>query len=548
MARAHALCTALVLAAFGRALPYPFQTTWDDGRFIVNNPLVREPTLSHLWAILTRPHFQAYHPLHLISYWLDVPWSDASPPVVRATNLVLWVAAANLLLWAFRSLNLSPLAACLAALAVAVHPVQVEAVVWATGRKDGLAMLGAAATLLFHARAATPWDRNAWLSRAAFLCAALGKTTVLPLSLLLVLVDCALDRRTLKAAVTQQLPTIVAALILSPIVLTVWADNEMIRTTAGGVRMAPARAIATLGHQLQTALWPSLTAPMYDTRAINAPGASDYLLSIACVLGLMVRSSAVRIAGGGFILMMVPVMNLVPMYFPLQDRYLSLPLIPLALGIGVGLDRLSRALRAPLGSVALVVVVALSVRTVQYAGEWQSESRLWGHAASTHPQAFYAWMKLGEVRRAQGDLYGAVVAYAHLPRVDRKRKVGYAALLQAVALRDERVYGLSPSRAEAYARSFYAGLDDPRGLKVLASRMLATGHLRALELPLAFALSQEPVPDAALEQAARKHLQEGRPSVGLFYLGRMGRQTTDAEVRELAARARARVTPLPLFD
>ena len=65
-------------ATFARALPFGLQASWDDDRFIVDNPLVHEVSFTNLNAILAGPHFQAYHPLHLLSYWLDVPcWVQA---------------------------------------------------------------------------------------------------------------------------------------------------------------------------------------------------------------------------------------------------------------------------------------------------------------------------------------------------------------------------------------------------------------------------------------------------------------------------------------
>ena len=48
-------------------------------------------------------------------------------------------------------------------------------------------------------------------------------------------------------------------------------------------------------------------------------------------------------------------------------------------------------------------------------------------------------MKLGETRRNAGEHDGAIRAYRRLLMLEPSRKVGHAALLQAVALRDEIV-------------------------------------------------------------------------------------------------------------
>jgi hypothetical protein len=69
--------------------------------------------------------------------------------------------------------------------------------------------------------------------------------------------------------------------------------------------------------------------------------------------------------------------------------------------------------------------------------------------------------------------------------------------------------------------------------------------LRALELPMGRALELQPVADSALERAAATHFAHGRASVGLFYLSRMQQPTERADLRELAASARAQLAGSP---
>ena len=263
----------------------------------------------------------------------------------------------------------------------------------------------------------------------------------------------------------------------------------MMRGQVASVAPWPLRVVATFGHALTTALWPSATSPMYDVHAVNAPGALAYAACAGLLLLTWIcwRARALRALFGlcAFVVLMLPVCNAIPMYFPFQDRYLSLPLLGLAIALGAAVD--AAALRGLAGiatPLATAAVIALALRTVQYQGMWQSEVGLWGHAARTQPSAYYASTKLGEVRRKQGDLYGAILAYEQLVRLDPMRKLGYAGLFQAVALRDEKLHAITPSHAEDYAKAFYAVLDDPDDLRVLAGRLLKAGYVRAFELPM----------------------------------------------------------------
>lgn len=545
--RARLLCSAALVAAFGAAVAYPLQSSWDDARFITDNPLVRQVSLANLRAIFGGVHMEAYHPLHLLAYWLDVPWAGPSGPVLHATSLLLWIGAAQLLWSALRALGLSTGGALVATLACMLHPAQVEAVSWASGRKDVLALGFVAASQLAHLRSEQPWDRAAWLSRLAFVCAALSKTSALPLPLWLLACDLGLRGRTPRRALLQQLPSLVLAAALAAVVVWVWQDHAMLRDTA----TAPLwlRVLNTLHHQLATALWPARTSPMYATQALELWRASHLILPGLLLGGLALCVVKRRPRGAlallGFLLFFAPVSNALPMYFPFQDRYLSLPLLGLGLGLGALWDWLRARRELLLAGLAVCMVVALGARTLQYSARWSNETRLWGHAASTQPDAFYAWLKLGEVRRDAGELPGAARALRAAIALDPGRKLGHAVLFEVVALHDEKWRKLAaPSHARAYAEAYYAGLDDAEALRVLSGKLLVNGYLRTLELPMGRALTLQPFPDDALERAARTHLSAGRPTVALFYLRQMQQPSAAPELVRLQTDAARYASPL----
>jgi hypothetical protein len=538
---AHAVVTLAIAATFARALPYPLQQRWDDNRFITNNALVQSPSWQAFKDIWSGPHLEAYHPLHLLSYWLDVPWSGGAPLVVHGTQLVIWALAGNALLGLMRALGLRLPLAVLATLACALHPIQVEVVSWASGRKDALAMLFTVLSWLAHTRSTAALDKSAWTSRALYLCAALSKTTALPLPIALFVGDVLLRKRSWHAALVHQLPALGMGVALSTLVLVVWRDHAMIRTTEGALLELPLRVISTFGHQLGSASWPSSLSPLYPTTGLAQPGALAVLrvLAFCALLVLAARAADKRMLSGliAFVAFMLPVSNAVPMYFPLQDRYLSLPLIGLAFAFFAALEHALRP--SALDKAGLVLVLALGLGSVRYQGEWQDELRLWGHATSVQPRAFYALMKLGELRRERGELGGAELSYTRAVALEPNRKLGHAAVLQVRALRDERRHAL-PSRADAYAKAYFEQLDDAGALRRLAAQMLASGHARALELPLSRSLDLAPLSDAALEQAASAQLVAGRPHIARIYVAHMRAAPSKPELKALAAPRPAR--------
>jgi tetratricopeptide (TPR) repeat protein len=223
-------------------------------------------------------------------------------------------------------------------------------------------------------------------------------------------------------------------------------------------------------------------------------------------------------------------------------------LLGLALGFAAALDLLHARVPGFAMALGASAVIALALRTVQYEGEWQSELRLWGHAVTAQPDAYYAFMKLGEVRRDRGELDGAIRAYQHALQLEPLRKLGHAALFQAVALRDERGRKLVPSRAELYAHEYYQRLSDAEGLRALGARLLEAGYARAPELPAERALNlQQPFPDEVLEHAAAAQFAQGRPGLALLYLRHMRQPSRRPDLLRLSEQARDQMRNSPVL-
>jgi hypothetical protein len=526
---------------FARALPYPLQQSWDDGRFIVQNPDLQRVSWAALARMWNQVQFEAYHPLHLLSYWLDVPWLGPNPLAIHAVSLGLWVLALLTVYELMRALGISAWAALAGTLLCGLHPVQVEVVSWASGRKDVLALQLSAASLLCHVRARTAWDGRAWSSRALYALALLAKTTAIPLPLFALVLDVFARRSGWRQTFLRQLPSFVLGACVSAFVVWLWGEQSMLRAGAAG--LAGLRFSQTLGHQLLTAVWPAHTSPMYATQQLGVLSLwrSGAVLAYALACGAAYRKADGLVCAGlfGFTLLMLPVSNVFPLYFPFQDRYLSLPLLALAIAFAAQLSGAHGRKLSP----AFVLVSALALRTWQYEGAWRDELRLWGHAASTQPDADYAWLKLGEVRRDAGDLEGAIQAYRTAIHLAPARKLAHAALFEAVALRDERYAGLRPSLARSLAHQYYEQLDQLDALRQLAEGLIVRGYRRSAELPLQLSLWLEPLPDALLEHAASVALRANRVSLAAFYARSMHEPSRREPLAGLATRRYFTVTP-----
>ncbi|HEY8431416.1 MAG TPA: hypothetical protein VIL20_23710, partial [Sandaracinaceae bacterium] len=379
---------------------------------------------------------------------------------------------------------------------------------------------------------------------AFYVLAAMSKTTVLPLPGVIFLADVLLRGVPARRALARQIPIAVIGAAFAVLVIGIWQHYEMIRPDAGGGRPGGRAALvaATFTHYAATTVWPASLSPIYPIERSGQFGAhvwiapAAYLVLVAVARRAEARRALFALAATGVLLL--PVLNLVPLYFQFQDRYLSLPLLPVAFGAGAAIDR-ALARGGALGRAALAAgaaaALALAVRTVDYQAAWSSDLALWRHATRTHPRAFYAWMKLGEHLRDEGELDASIEAYGRGIEAAPDLKLAHAAYFNAVAMRDERDHGL-PHRSLEWTQRYYAALDDPDELRLVAGEMVDAGYRESVTLALARSFELAPVADARLERAARIQLDQGKEWLARFYVSRMSQPPDDPALRALAPR------------
>lgn len=545
---ADGLVALAAVLTFAAGVPGQFLTSWDDDRFIIDNASAHAITADTFAWIWSGPHFEAFHPLHLMSYWLDVPWG-AGAPVVHGVNLALWALGLILLRRVFVGLGLPLIAATVATLVYGLHPVQVEAVTWATGRKESITLIFAAGSFLLHLRSEASFDKASWGSRALFLAAALSKTSVLPLPLVLLLADVLLRGRDWKKAFAAQVPSILAAAALAFVVFDIWSAPEQAMVREGG---GPGLVFATITHYLATALMPLSVSPLYPIdrdagfEALSLFGPAVLVVGLA--LAAWRRAPRAGFALGAFLVLLLPVMNVVPVYFQFQDRYLSLPLFGLAFGVGAVIAATEgKAVRKLVLVAAAVLVVTLAGLTSAYARVWTSDGALWWHATHTQPESFYAWNQLAIYRRGHGDFQGAIAAAENAIEVAPRARLGHTALFVAHVLQDERRLGLSPSQATTLTRRYHQGMEDVDELRTIAGEMVVAGYREAALVPLARSLAMAPVNADRLESAAMVQLEADNEWLARFYVSQMQRAPIQARLRELVgAETPERPQPVPI--
>jgi protein O-mannosyl-transferase len=480
---------------------------WDDDRFVVNDPAVQTLSMENIAQFFSGPRFESYAPIHFMSYMIDAELWRGEARGYRVHNAALYLGAVVLLLFWMKRLGLTPLPAVVGCLIFAVAPYRVESVAWIAARKDALMLCFALGAWHCHL-SAEERNGNAWrraLALMLFVFALLSKPSVLVLPVMMAIVDIALFRRPIKKAFITLAPFILLSLVVAAALPMIWQQAQLVREpVAEGVWRRLILVGWTLGHYLETIIWPFYLSPLYSvpgpaTLSRGAALGSSALVALAVVLyiaranKISIKKPLVVIAL--FLSAMIPFVNIVPMYFLVADRYLLLPSIALALGAGyscsatpgpTGKGAITVPGTRPVVAAMLVVVVMAYGTGAFFEGRfWRTSLDLWQHAVSREPESYYAWLKLGETLRDAGRSAESADAYRSALRVKPLSPIAFGGLFWAELLTDTaNGQDLSRDNAKKLAFQFVAIANDREKLILLAKYLKSRGWKRATDVVL----------------------------------------------------------------
>lgn len=127
----------LVLLAYLPVIYNGF-VSWDDEVYIVNNPLIQSLNWNNFQHIFSTSFEGHYHPFTLLSLSIDYQLFGIHPLGFHLHNLILHILNTVLVFFMVRKLSGSDLVSWITAAFFGLHPMHVEAVAWATARKDVL--------------------------------------------------------------------------------------------------------------------------------------------------------------------------------------------------------------------------------------------------------------------------------------------------------------------------------------------------------------------------------------------------------------------------
>ncbi|MBI4676413.1 MAG: tetratricopeptide repeat protein [Elusimicrobia bacterium] len=403
-ALAAALGIALLVAAVYLPSPRNGFVNWDDRAMIHENPGIHDLSWGSLVWMFTTDYMSAYQPLGWLAYASIRRLQGLDPKGFHLASLATHAAGAGVLflvgLRLFGPGRCSWLGAAIAALLFGLHPLQVEAVAWATGLADLLGTLFFLLAFLLYLEASDHEGRGrlSWVgfSLASFAVSGLCRWKGVCLPVVLAAVSLWPLQRFGKAGrrTWAELGAF-AALAAAVVGANVYAK---VRGAGYGLDLRLAEAGSAAMLYAWKTIWPFDLIPLSELCA--GGGASAWLplgLATLVTAGLLAKRRAWPEALAVWLCYLAAVAPPFALKGPgpvfAQDlhAYLACSAFYLAAGAALsrGLSSIGSTGRTALLAMAAVVLAGLAVRTSRQLKVWKDSISLWTHTLAvdeaSHP-------------------------------------------------------------------------------------------------------------------------------------------------------------------
>jgi len=438
----------ITVAIYFRVNHYPF-VNYDDTLYVTQNARVQDGLtwVTVRWAFTTY-HVGTWHPVTWLSHALDCQLFDLDPAGPHDVNLLLHVLNVLLLFWVLRRATGFSGRSFMVAALFALHPINVESVVWIAERKNSLSML-----FFLLALGAYRWyasDRKVARYAVVAVLFALGlmaKPQVITFPFVLLLWDYWPLRRLSPAAdqpsrgrtisdfsqlVWEKTPLFALAGISAAVTMSAQRADGTKTWYPLGLRVE--YALVSYVDYMSKALWPVRLSAFYPhPDYVPLRQAALAMLVLALVTALTIANRRRRpylLVGWLFFLgTLVPMLGLEGVGYQgkqgIADRYAYLPFIGLFIMICWAVAEWAQQKHLPaavLRVVSVAVLLALGIAAYRQVGYWHDNVTLWSHAVQVTDGNFLAENNLGKALVAEGradeavsHFYKAVAIYPDDP-------------------------------------------------------------------------------------------------------------------------------------
>jgi protein O-mannosyl-transferase len=428
-----------VFAVYANTLQNEF-TNWDDGPLIVNKKEIRSLDFENLKKIFDYKAGGTYQPVRVFSYAIDYHFWGLNPVGYHIHNIILHAMAAVFLYLSL--LNIIPqirgmdlldnksiqYTALFTALFFAVHPVNVEAVTWLSGRKYVLLSFFSFLSFYLFVKNSIAERYSIWLSGGSLLTAILAVFSspfgiVLPV--LFFLYDYCRNESNnpffvLKKQLVHYLPYLVFVLLAVPklwTVLVIGSSREHYQGNAVYTLWCMLKVIFDYFRNFIFPVW--LNTRYTDYVALTM---MDYKIIIS-IIGLIILSGWIAwqmkkarknllFCAGWFIIFWLPVSNIIPISTKMADRYIYIASVGFFLWfVSIIFNHVNANKRNIVNICMVSLLIVCAGLSIQRNMTWKNSIVLWEDSLKKDPLNVLALTNLGSAYFDMGKYKDALRYY-----------------------------------------------------------------------------------------------------------------------------------------
>jgi protein O-mannosyl-transferase len=418
----------IAIITFWKATKNGF-TDWDDDLYVVKSTLIRDLSWQSIVLYFKTLTANLYTPLVTLSYAIDYKLYGMSASGFHTTNLLLH--GINIFLvyvFTFRLFKRSSVAA-LTTLFFAIHPLNVEAVVWISSRKDLLFstfyLLGLIAYLDYLERKQIA---KLVLVFVFFILSVLSKPIAFSFPFVLLLIDYYKKQGFTNRQLIEKIPFVIVTVIIGLMGIYLVRRYEVFASAPAGYNLFDKVCLAgfSLTFYLYNAFIPADVSnyhayPFKDSALLSAKYIFSpiLVLIILAVVFILFRKKFSLIFGLlVFLVMIGPTLRLIPTGYPIAaDRYFYLASIGLFWFVIFVFEKIYNyglPLRYVVITIGIVATLAFSIVSYRRVSDWRDTVSLWSSTLRNDPYHQVANDHLGKLYDKAGNKDLALVHFQRI--------------------------------------------------------------------------------------------------------------------------------------
>lgn len=382
---------------------------WDDDVFILRNQILKMGFFEAIKTTFTSYYHGDYLPLTIMSYWLDVQVFGTNWTALHTMNLLYHMLNVCLVYVFVLRFKKDWLWAIGVAAIFAIHPLQVEPVIWISERKSLVSGVFTLTSLIFYLKYVDENHRKFLVyALVSYVCAMLAKTTSILLPFLFFILDKFYAEKPWKNSVLRLIPSVILIGVIS-ILRTRSYDYStpgVVQSLWSMTRLAqvPEMSMNAIWFYLEKFFWPERLSALYDFYTPSVATKWKAVLIFLSFSGAAVYFGKNRNISALFflvlyVLFLLPVLHLVPRANFVNDRYMYLPIIGLSGFLFECLEhfcaKYEMNFRHSVVAIMLTLVVPLSALSAQQSKIWNNNLVFWEHTVEHNPYNILARNALG---------------------------------------------------------------------------------------------------------------------------------------------------------